>query len=98
LDSCGKKGGEAWVIKVAVAGSAEGRERCTKRLAPSAKRSARYLSNPAKTVRCIAEIALQNVKTKDVKRYTGSIKSALFLKKRALFILSLWNFLQSPGV
>jgi len=42
--------------------------RCTKRFAQNARRNAKSLLNPKKTVQYIARIAFQSVRTKGVKR------------------------------
>ena len=57
---------EAWVIKVAVVGLA-GREKCIRQLARNARKSAKFLSSPEKTVRFIAGTVFPSVKTKAVK-------------------------------
>ena len=58
-----------WDIhKVMVAAdTTEAHERCTKRLAQTVKKNAKFLSSRAATVRYIAENAFQSAKTKAVK-------------------------------
>ena len=54
---------ERWDIKVVVAVDSTGvRGRCIRQLAQTVKKNAKFLSNPAATVRYTAGIALQNAK------------------------------------
>ena len=60
-----------WVIRVVVAADmavvdTAGLVKCTRRLARIAKRNAKCLLNPGKTVRYIARIVFQSVRTKAV--------------------------------
>lgn len=57
-----------WHIKVVAAGSVEPREKCTRRLAQSAKKSAKFLLNLEKTVLYIVRIVFLSVRMQAVKR------------------------------
>jgi len=51
---------------VAVVDTAAGRGRCTRQFVRSARKSAKFLSNPEMTVRYTARIVTQSVRTKAV--------------------------------
>lgn len=59
---------ETWHIKVVAAGSVEPPERCTRRLAQSVRKSAKFLLNPEKTVLCTVRIVFLSVRMQAVKR------------------------------
>jgi hypothetical protein len=56
-----------WHTNMAGVDLAQVHEKCTRQLAQNAKRNAKFLLSPGKTVRYIARIVFQSAKTKDVK-------------------------------
>ena len=56
----------AWDMNKATADLAEGLGRCTRRLAQTVRKNAKFPSNLAETVPCIARSAFQSARTKVV--------------------------------
>ncbi len=57
-----------WNINKVAVDSTEVRERCTRRLAQTARKNAKFLSNRAATVQYIARNAFQSAEVKVVKK------------------------------